>query len=155
MEDKDKEIRIVELPRLRVAWVIGFGSSPEAQAWEKMTAWMQQQHLFETSPRLFGFNNPNPSAGSPNYGYEVWVTVGPDVQPQGEIGIKEFEGGLYAVARHAGSPEFLPGAWQNLLAWVEASRYSPSHHQWLEEHLHLPNIPDFENMVFDLYLPVQ
>lgn len=158
---ENKEVRIIELPRMRVAWTTGFGEGPEILAWNKMMAWLKQHNLLETSPRLFGFNHPNPSAGSPNYGYEVWATVGPDVQPEGEIGIKEFEGGLYAVARHTGSPEFLPGSWQNLLAWVEASSYSPAHHQWLEEHLHLPVVTlsptqwDFDKMVFDLYLPVK
>ena len=43
--------------------------------------------------RFFGFNNPNPSPGSPNYGYEQWLTVGPEVQAEGGIVIKEIPPG--------------------------------------------------------------
>lgn len=151
-----KDVRIVKLPALRVAWVVGFGQSPEILALEKMNAWMKEHNLPASQTRLFGFDNPSPSAGSPNYGYEVWVTVEPEVEASGGIGIKTFEGGLYAVTRFSGNPELLPGAWAQLMAWVEASSYSPGRHQWLEEHLYQPVVllEDIDKMVFDLYLPI-
>lgn len=102
------DVRIVQLEPLRVASALGFGPSPEAIAWEKILGWARQNGLLpegdatqpETSGvRFFGFNNPSPSPGSPNYGYEQWMTVGPDVVGSGEIPIKEFPGGLYAVTR--------------------------------------------------------
>ena len=45
--------------------------------------------------RLFGFNNPDPSAGSPNYGYEVWIVVDRDeMTPEDGVEIKAIPGGL-------------------------------------------------------------
>ncbi len=151
-----KDVRIVELPALRVAWVIGFGESPEMQALEKMNTWLKEHNLPTSQIRLFGFDNPSPSAGSPNYGYEVWATVEPEIEPGSGVGIKTFEGGLYAVARYSGKPELLPHAWAQLMAWVEASSYAPGRHQWLEEHLYQPAAlqGDVDKMVFDLYLPI-
>jgi hypothetical protein len=52
--------------------------------------------------RTFGFNNPDPSPGSPNYGYEIWLGVGPDVEESPPIEIKQVVLGKYAVTRCVG-----------------------------------------------------
>ena len=71
------DVRIVQLEPLRVASALGFGPSPEAIAWEKILGWARQNGLPDAAstgatgkpaPRFFGFNNPSPSPGSPNYG---------------------------------------------------------------------------------------
>ena len=94
-------VRIVKLGPLRVASVLGYGKEPEDIAWKKLAAFAQAHGLFENldQHRVFGFNNPSPSPGSPNYGYEFWITVDPALEAEGEVEIKAFSGGLYAVAR--------------------------------------------------------
>ena len=74
------DVRLVTLAPMRVASFYGFGPSPELVAWEKLMAWSRPKGLLDgpTRARIFGFNNPNPSAGSPNYGYEFWIEVGPE-----------------------------------------------------------------------------
>jgi DNA gyrase inhibitor GyrI len=122
---------------MRVASARAFGPSPELDAWQKLEAWARPRGLFEPDvARIYGFNNPSPSAGSPNYGYEFWITVGPEVEPEGEIRIVEFSGGLYAVAPLAveDPARDIPPAWQRLNAWVHANGYREAPHQWLEEH---------------------
>ena len=71
----DFEVKIIKLPPMRVACVNGFGDGPEGIAFDKMKAWAQAHNLLERSHRLFGYNNPDPSPGSPTYGYDVWLTV--------------------------------------------------------------------------------
>jgi DNA gyrase inhibitor GyrI len=136
---------------MRVASTHGFGASPEGIAWGKLRAWMKEKGLTYEGHRFFGFNNPEPTPGSPNYGYEQWITVGPDVQPEGEMSIKEFGGGLYAVTR-CKLPEIGP-TWKRLAAWREDSPYTCGHHQWLEECVSHPDLP-FEDLVMDIYLPI-
>jgi len=155
----DLDVRIVRLEPMRVASALGFGESPEGLAWDKLLAWYKASGLAQDGKlhRFFGFNNPNPSAGSPSYGYEVWVTVDEGVQPEGEIKLKSFAGGLYAVTRCEvkGDPgELIPAAWQRLVRWHESSRYGMGRHQWLEEHIGLVDTPSAE-FVLDLYLPVK
>jgi DNA gyrase inhibitor GyrI len=147
-----EQVRVVRLEPLRVAAGYGFGASPEEQAWQKLLDWARGKGLLDrvTAHRFFGFNNPSPSPGSPNYGYEQWMTVGPDIQPEGEIKVKEFPGGLYAVMRCEGIPN--PDIWQQLVLWREHSQYEPAHHQWLEECLNPLDPPD--KFVFDLYMPI-
>ncbi len=149
----DLQVRIVRLEPMRVACASGFGASPEEQAWKTLLDWAARKGLLADLKvqRFFGFNNPDPSPGSPNYGYDQWMTVGPDMEPEGEIKIKEFPGGLYSVVRCEGLPN--PEIWKQLVMWCEVSPYKHAHHQWLEECLTPPGTP-WEETVFDLYLPI-
>lgn len=149
------DVRIVKLEAMRVASAYGFGKTPELIAHQKMLAYVRSKGLFdrEENYHSYGFNNPNPSEGSPNYGYEVWVQVQPDIQPEGDIKIKDVPGGLYAVTRFQGISK-IGQVWQDLVAWREDSRFKKAHHQWLED-LHNPSETDPENYVFDLYLPIR
>lgn len=146
------EVRIVHLEPVRVASAHGFGPSPEAIAWDKILAFAETKGLLEgPNVRFFGFNNPNPATGSPNYGYEQWITVGPDVQPEGEVEVKDFAGGLYAVTRC--QLTHITEVWHQLVQWGEKSQYRRGSHQWLEEAIAPPRTP-FDEMVMDLYLPI-
>ena len=148
------DVRIVNLEPMHVAAAYGFGTNPEEQAWNKLLAWLKAKGIDAKAQRFFGFNNPSPTAASPNYGYDVWVTVGPDFSPAGDGQVLTFPGGLYAVTRiHPISGEEIPAAWQSLVAWREASRYRPATHQWLEEHIGDIRL-SFPELDLDLYLPI-
>ena len=92
-------VRIVQMEPMRVASAHGFGTNPEEQAWTKILAFAKDKGIDAGDARFFGFNNPNPSPGSPNYGYEQWMTVAPDVEAEGEITITEIPTRQYAVRR--------------------------------------------------------
>jgi DNA gyrase inhibitor GyrI len=153
----DLDVRIVNLEPLRVASAHAYGASPEGKAWEKLIAWAKAKSLLDDpeAHRIFGFNNPNPSPGSPNYGYEFWIEVGPGVEAEGEIEIKDFAGGLYAVTRCEDLNQ-IGALWQRLWAWREASAYGGASHQWLEAHVApAPSLSQpVEELVLDLYMPI-
>jgi DNA gyrase inhibitor GyrI len=156
MNEKELNVRVVRLEPMRVACVNGYGEGPEGIAFNKMRAYVKEKGLNRDGKvhRFFGFNNPNPSAGSPNYGYDVWVTVDADTQSEGEVKVFEFPGGLYAVLSiRPVTGEEIPSAWQKLVTWLENSPYRGARHQWLEEHI--GNIElEFPNLTLDLYLPI-
>jgi len=153
---EELQISIVRLAPMRVACVSGFGPGPEGIAFEKMRKLVEESGFERDGQahRYFGFNNPSPSAASPNYGYDVWVTVDAAFQPGADVKVLDFAGGLYAVTRirPVTGEEIFP-AWQKLAAWREASRYRPASHQWLEEHIGDIRL-DFPNLELDLYLPI-
>lgn len=161
----EEQVRIVELPADRMVRFHGFGSAPEDEAFASMFAWTETNHYLDnTDIRIFGFNNPDPMEGSPNYGYEIWLTIPQEVLPT-SAEIVNFSGGTYAVARCKGKSSdagiFIPEAWQKLSAWVENSNYRyTSDYQWLEEQVRTEGISFTESfnsgeMVMDLYLPVK
>jgi AraC family transcriptional regulator len=152
------EIRIVTLPPMRVASVNGFGSGPEGIAFEKMTAWAHEHKLLGKPYRTFGFNNPDPTPGSPNYGYDVWITVDESVQGDAVARILEFPGGLYALKRVEVKDPYadIPGAWQSLVHWMEGSKYRHGTHQWLEEHIGpLDSMGGQQPFTLALHLPIR
>jgi AraC family transcriptional regulator len=143
---------------MRVACVNGFGKEPESQAFERMLAWAKTHDLLGKPHRLFGYNNPDPSPGSPNYGYDVWMTVDASVQADGEARIVDFSGGLYAVMRlDVNSPgDQIPAAWQEMVRWMQKSRYRHGSHQWLEEHIGpLEEMGGEQAFILDLHLPIR
>lgn len=151
----DLSVRIVTLEPLRVASFHGFGPNPEQLAAQKLAAWAEPRgYLAEPARRrIFGFNNPSPSAGSPNYGYEFWIVVGPEVEPTAEVPVLAFSGGLYAVTRCQGVEDIGP-TWGRLVQWLADSPYGHAEHQWLEEHLNPGFVASDEEMLLDLYLPI-
>ena len=150
------DVRIVRLEPMRAAYARAMGEQPEHDAWQKLVAWAEPKGLTDrTAHRLFGFNSPNPSRAGRVYGYEIWITVGPEVALEGGIGSRQFRGGLYAVAACAisGAQPDIHGTWMRLRAWVAASPYRRASHQWLEEHVTRPGGP-WELARLDLYYPI-
>jgi DNA gyrase inhibitor GyrI len=158
------DVRIVKLEPMRVASALGFGEHPEGLAWDKILGWAKPLGLLnDQTTRFFGFNNPDPSPGSPNYGYEQWIIVGPDIKGEGDVKIKDFAGGLYAVT--SCKLENIGETWRQLVVWRDSSKYRCASHQWLEEVLNrediltpdgrkLPDETVFDKMILDLYLPI-
>lgn len=154
----DLDVRIVELPPMRVASFFGFGPEPEEMAWQKLREWAGPKGLLrdlEAHP-VFGFNNPSPSPGSPNYGYETWIRVEADTQAEEGVTFVDVPGGTYAVTRcpvPKGDLEAIGRTWRKLAAWREDGPYRPGRHQWLEGSVQ-SDAPELE-FVLDLYLPIE
>jgi DNA-binding transcriptional ArsR family regulator/DNA gyrase inhibitor GyrI len=168
---KEKEIeglfvQVVELEPMRVASVRVFSESPENDAWEKLRTWAEPQGLLDdliTHP-VFGFNNPNPSPGQKEYGYEFWIRMGALFQGEGEIEAKDYEGGLFAVTTckiweemnsDFGKEHGFLESWKKLVDWVFLSeKYKMDESRQCLEKAHDPNA-SFKEMVLDLYQPIK
>lgn len=148
------DVKIVKMEPMLVASAYGYGPSPEGQAWEKVLAFAESKGLVKDGERLktFGFNNPNPSQGTPNYGYEIWTPVAESVEPEGDVRIQYFDGGLYGVLQFT-DLNTIGEMWLQLAKWCENSKYQEAHHQWLEELLTPVDVP-IEEYSFNLYLPI-
>jgi DNA gyrase inhibitor GyrI len=157
------EPHILRLPPMTVASAHAFGENPEREAWKKMEAWAGPLGLLddvEAHP-VFGFNNPNPSPGSREYGYEFWIAVDPGTELGAGIKQKSHQGGVYAVTScrlmdEIQSPFFQREghleSWKKLVDWAEANQIKRGGHQALEKP-HDPRASE-EDLVLDLYLPI-
>lgn len=150
------DVRIVELPPMRVASVLGYGERPEDEAVRRIMQFARSIGIEPGSPgyRTFGFDNPSPSSASPNYGYEVWLVVGPGVSAEEPVEIKEIPAATYAVTRCVGLAN-IGRCWRELLAWFEDSPYvRPLQRPWYLEEPLSPFERDTAKWVFDLYMPI-
>ncbi|MFX1251434.1 MAG: GyrI-like domain-containing protein [Promethearchaeota archaeon] len=160
----DLEVRIVMLEPMRVASVRVISEAPENEAWKKMRAWAEPKGLLDDLKKhpVFGFNNPDPKPGNKEYGYEFWIQIDSNFESDSEVEIKEFEGGLYAVATcnlyEDMQSEFfrkegwIP-TWKNLIEWVKSSKYEFGKHQTLEK-THDPNAAE-KDIILDIYCPIK
>jgi len=154
-EEFHETIKILKcLKPMRVAYYRAVGKNPELNAWGELFRWAEEKELFKRHDgwRLFGFNNPCPSKDNPVYGYEAWITVPDDMEEDGNVKIKYFSGGLYAVT--GTSLKEIETAWKNLVTWQKISKYKMGSHQCLEEHLSKPEEIMNSNIEFNLYLPL-
>jgi len=152
------EVRVVNLSPAKFVSFYGYGETPETIAWEKLIAFASPVGYLDNreNHRIFGFNNPDPSPGSPNYGYEVWIEVVESAEPKGDLKIVDFTGGMYAVTRcevRGNAYDVIPETWKRLLAWREDSEYKAGNYQWLEEFIHEEGIAEGD-FTLDLYLPI-
>jgi DNA gyrase inhibitor GyrI len=149
-------VQIIHLDAMRIASAYGFGHNPEEIAWQRMSLWAQPRGLLNDidAHPLFGLNNPYPTPTTPCYGYEFWLRVGTEVEPEGDIRIGEFFGGTYAVMRCEvnGHPENIPASWQSLAAWCKTNAHTMGIHHALERFLSIPD--DLTHLVLDLYCPI-
>ena len=161
---KKLNVNIVELEPMRVASVRAISETPEHDAWEKMRAWAEPKGLLEDIEKhpVYGFNSPDPSPDRKEYGYEFWIRVELDTQPTGDVEIKKFQGGLYAVTtcklKEELESEFFKKegyleSWKNIVDWVKSSKYKFGKHQCLEK-AHEPGASD-EELILDLYCPIE
>lgn len=160
---KDLDVKIVELESMHVASAQAIGDSPEDKAWNKMRAWAEPRGLLEDLEEhpVFGFDNPEPSPGQKEYGYEFWMKVGPEEEAEGDIKMKEFQGGLYAVTtcnlKEELESEFFKKngsleSWKKIVEWVKSSKYTMGCHQCLER-AHDPG-GSVDELILDLYCPI-
>jgi len=149
MDERHDELRTVGIGPMDVAVFHGYGASPEMIAFGKLVRWIKETNAMDRvpKPRVFGFNNPNPSPGSEEYGYDFWIELPPDSglaervskQPEtvgddNQPARLRFEGGLYVALAHEGPGETIPNAWASLVETAARLGYAHGKHQWLEEH---------------------
>ncbi|UCF79564.1 MAG: GyrI-like domain-containing protein [Candidatus Eiseniibacteriota bacterium] len=155
---KSRGFQIVKLSPMTVVSAHALGVSPESEAWDLLCAWAEPRGLLEGNELhpIYGFNNPNPEPGSQEYGYEFWMVVDDSFTDSGQLKLKKFPGGLFAVSRCklvGDSDGTVPEIWRDLYEKVKAS----GTHCWRRaqelEKLVNPGAPADE-LLLDLYLPV-
>lgn len=154
----DLTVEMRDLDEMVVVSGSGFGVEPEPLAWNLIFEFAAL-HGFDVvsgEHRFFGFNNPNPSPGIPEYGYEQWMTIPPDleVDPDGPVARKVVPSGRFAVTRFKGLPR-ITDTWQEFVRWFEESGLEPGGdwQQCYEEMLN-PGEQSPDEWEFELYLPV-
>jgi AraC family transcriptional regulator len=156
------DVRVDRLPAMRAAYVHSSGENPEEDAWRKMEAWAEPLGLLreDSGTRVFG-RNTYPTAEAEPHGYEFYLSVGPEVEPSGEIGIDAIPGGRYAVLGFQGL-ENIAEAWRRMWDWIEGSKHEYAgwqrgEHGWIdgfEENL-TPLEKDPEKWAFDLWVKLK
>lgn len=155
-----QEVRIVKLPPMRFAAYRAISASPEQECWDIILPWYQRNQLAQAANvRVFGHNNPDPDGTNPEYGYEIMVSVSPEMQLEAPLYEINFPGGLYAA--HVCTLANIGEVWHELIKWTrESKQYEPdfsgwySHHPGLEETLDMDAVTLGNEMQLDILVPI-
>ncbi|MEJ2614701.1 MAG: GyrI-like domain-containing protein [Ignavibacteriaceae bacterium] len=147
------EVNIKKIEPGRFISFYGFGKQPEEEATNKLLKWCKERNISidDNKNVIYGFNNPNPTKDSPEYGYEFWLEVGMDEKPEGDARLIEYHGGNYAVTECTGVENMFQ-TWQALYKWCKDNKYKIGHHQALERII--DNFSDINKIKFELCCPV-
>lgn len=154
----DLTVEMRDLDEMVVVSGRGFGLEPEPPAWDLIFEFAALHGLEVGSGehRFFGFNNPNPTPGIPEYGYEQWMTISADleVDPDGPVVRKVIPAGRFAVTRFKGLSR-ITETWREFVGWYEESGLEPGA-DWQEcyEEMLNPVEQSPDEWEFELYLPV-
>jgi len=134
LNERLDNVRIVRLPLMTVAAYCAVSATPEIDCAKVFDPLVLGNDLHKKSGfRSFGFNNPEPSEDSPEYGYETWVTIPENFNAPAPLIKKHFDGGLFASISAALNE--IGERWTQLYKWCESSeKYDVDlSNQWLEE----------------------
>lgn len=114
-----------------------YKSNDYSQAWEKIWGFIKEKRLFGFNQECLGiaYNDPNITEDD-KCQYDCCITISKDIKPEGEIGVKNIEGGKYSVFKFKGSPDKI------------GSVYNAIFNTWLQEYNYeLRDAPSFEKYV--------
>ena len=99
------EVEVRQLPAMRVAAVRHTGPYQECGgAWKTVCEWADAKGLLGPGTKFIGMSYDDPEVTpTDKIRYDACVSVGPDVEGDGEVFVSEIVGGEYAYAMHTGA----------------------------------------------------
>jgi AraC family transcriptional regulator len=150
--------KIREIKPIPVVYVHAIGSYNEVgPSWEKVMKFMKEKKLFSFSMDFIGVSYDDPTVTeTEKLRYDACVRVHKEVKPEGEVGYKVLDGGLYAIFRHKGPYEGFSQTYDEIyLNWLPESGYELRDAPPLEFYLNAPDRTKPENLKTDIYVPVK
>jgi AraC family transcriptional regulator len=147
-----------EIKPIPVVYVHAIGDyNNVGPAWEKLAKFMKEKHLFTFGVNFIGVSYDDPSVTeTEKLRYDACASVKKEVKPEGEVGYKVLDGGLYAIFLHKGPYEAFSQTYDQIyLNWLPESGYELRDAPPLEFYLNDPDRTKPENLKTDIYVPVK
>jgi AraC family transcriptional regulator len=125
-----RDVRIEQVPPRRVAFLRHVGPyRTVGPTFERLGAWAAQRGLFGPDTLVLAVSYDDPEVTpADKLRVDCCITVGPDVAPEGEVGVRTVEGGECAVLTHGGPYNELGASFRWLYGiWLPASGREPRH----------------------------
>lgn len=151
------EVEVKQFPKMRVAAVRHTGPYQECgKAWKTLCGWAGRKGLLGPATKCLGVSYDDPEVTPPDkLRYDACVSVGPDVEGEGDVVILEVGGGEYASALHKGAYQRLNETFAQLCGvWGPQSgrefRNAPS----IEVYLNDPDRTPEEELLTEVLVPL-
>jgi len=151
---------VKELENRKVIYIqqIGEYSSLDfAGAWTKLWQFVKENKLFMAGIEhlCVYFNDPKITAAE-KLRTDICLAIHKPVEPKGEIGVKEIEGGRYAVFSYQGSYEHLGSVYDTIYGkWLPEYGYKLRDLPVFEKYLNNPENTEPDKLKTEIYVPVE
>ncbi|MCX6258828.1 MAG: GyrI-like domain-containing protein [Bacteroidia bacterium] len=153
--------KIKELKPKKVIFLSSTGAYDGEQTdrtWEQMIQFIKKNKLFHWRMEMIGIGHDNPNiTESANCRYDACITVGKKpFTVEGEIGVKEIEGGKYAIFRYRGPYTGLSGIYHAIYHdWLPTSNCKTRNVPVFEKYCNNPNKTKPARLLTEIYIPVE
>lgn len=139
------------------AQALGPYSESAGKAWETVCKFAAQKKLYGFKTAFIGISHDSPDiTEAEKLRYDACITVRKHLQPEGEIGIKEIQGGKYAIFRHKGSYEKLNDSYNYIYGtWMPENGIELDDKPSFELYLNSPDKTKPEKLLTDIYIPIK
>lgn len=133
-----------------------YNSKGTGEAWKKVCDFAAKNKLFGWKTEFIGISHDDPQiTETEKLRYDACLTVSQDVRPEGEVGIKEIEGGRYAVFLHKGPYNTLHEAYDQIYGhWLPESKCELRNVPCFEKYLNDPDKVKPEKLKTEIYIPI-
>jgi AraC family transcriptional regulator len=157
-ETTPRSVRIETVPPRRVAFLRHVGPFAGAgPTFQRLCAWAGRRGLLGPGTLMLGVCPDNPEVTpADKLRFDCCVAAPESVRPEGEVGVQTLAGGEYAVVAHRGPYATLGETYRWLYGvWLPASGREPGDAPPYEVYHNTPAEVSPEELVTDVYLPLQ
>jgi AraC family transcriptional regulator len=160
MKDLELKPKIREIKSRRVIFISSTGSYGGEQTgatWKRLFLFMKQQRLFGWKTEYIGICHDDPDVTEGDKcRYDACVTISKkEVRIDGDIGIKEIDGGIYAIFRYKGPYDHLGEVYRAIFRnWLPSSGYELRNVPVFEKYLNNPGKTKPEKLLTEIYVPI-
>ena len=152
------DVRIETVEPMRVAFMRHVGSYDQVgPLWERFFTFAMRCGLLGPGFQMLGVPHDDPGVTPPDkLRYDACITVNASFQAQGEVGVQEIRGGLYALTTHIGPYLGLSEVYDALIGrWLPASGHEPGEGAAFEIYRNSPKDTAPANLITDIYMPLR
>lgn len=159
-EIKLKSPKIVDLPTKQVIYVAltgAYGTLNYGEAYAKLWAFVKENKLFTAGIEHICISHDDPKVTeNDKQRSDICLAVHKPAKPHGEVGIKEIEGGKYAVFLYQGSYEKLSCVYDTIFGkWLTESGYELRNTFTFEKYLNDCRKTSPEKLKTEIYIPIK
>jgi AraC family transcriptional regulator len=151
-------VRVETFPARRVAFMRQVGPYRRVgDTWGKLMAWAVPRGLVGPTTMALGVAHDDPDVTPPDkLRYDAWIVVDNSFVPEGEVGAQMIGGGEYAITTHRGPYERVGQTAARLCGeWLPASGREPRSAPILAHHRNFPPETAPDDLLTDIYLPLE
>jgi AraC family transcriptional regulator len=150
-------VEVKVLPPIKVVFLRHIGPYSQVGAtWGRLMSWAGMRGLLGPQLRMIGIVHDDPDVTpAGKIRYDAAVVVSRPVEPEGEFGVTEIPGGVYAVTMHRGSYESLSITYQRFFGgWLPKSGRELRDSDAFEEYLNSPMNTRPEDLLTRIHVPL-